>query len=479
MADSFFTLVPERIKFGQFWVEIRKRNRWLIMLRYGAVAMLSFLVLGLYLLDRTIEGFEINILPLFLIAAAILAYNIIFHRIWIILPKIKIWIDGPNATEGQKGLHSLHFSLAQIICDFVSLLLFVYYTGGVESPFYPFFIFHVIIGSLFFTQEVIGTIVTLTVLLSIGGSVLEIIGAIPHHAIIGFLSSPLYDNPAYIIMFFAVFAISLFTSIYLANSIAKELYQRERALTITYSKLENAEKTKSKYVQSVVHDLKTPIAAALTYLNMILEGNLGEIHEAQQKPIERSTARLSSAIHTINDILNISQLQIESSIENIESINICEVFQEIIHDLNVIIESKKLDFTYKCDSENPVIDVEPKLAKLSLANLVSNAVKYTEPGGKIELILDDDKENLRISISDNGIGIPEKEQAKIFNSFYRSSVSKQKGIEGTGLGMSIVSDVVQKYHGTIELISPSYLYSGEDRPGTQFIISIPKKFSVL
>lgn len=479
MADSFFTLVPERIKFSQFWFEIRKRNRWLIMLRYGAVAMLSFLILSLYLLDSTIEGFEINIVPLFLIALGILLYNIMLHRIWIVLPKIKKWMDHADDKEGQKGLHSLHFSLLQIFCDIVSLLLFIYYTGGVESPFYPFFIFHVIIGSLFFTQEVIGTIVTLTVLISIAGSVLEISGVIPHHAIVGFLSSPLYDNPSYIIMFFTVFSISLFTSIYLANSIAKALYQRERALTITYSKLENAEKTKSKYVQSVVHDLKTPIAAALTYLNMILEGNLGEINEAQHKPIERSTARLSSAIHTINDILNISQLQIESSIENIESINICEVFREIVQDLNVIIESKKLDFTYKCESENPVIEVEPKLAKLSFANLVSNAVKYTEPGGKVELILNDDKDNLRISICDNGIGIPEKEQAKIFNSFYRSTVSKQKGIEGTGLGMSIVSDVVQKYHGSIEVHSPSYLYSGEDRPGTQFVISIPKKFSVL
>lgn len=476
--DKFFTLVPERVNFSQFWVEIRKRNRWLIMLRYGAVIMLTFLIIGTAIVKNTIVKINLDVLPLILITLSILVYNIVFHYIWVTLARKRNW-GSSTATHSDKSFHSLHFSLIQIIGDMIALLLFIYFTGGVESPLYAFFIFHVIIGSLFLTQEVTGGIVTIVLMLSITGALLEFNHIIPHHAIEGLLISPLYSNTGYVLIFFSVFGITLYASVYLANNIARELYLRERDLTKAYNDLENAEKTKSRYVQSVVHDLKTPIAAAVTYLNMILEGNLGEVSEPHLKPLERSKTRLTSAIQTINDILQISQLKIESSIENIVSINLNEVFEEIISEVSVIVESKKIEFNYHCNAEDSNVEVEPKLIKLVLANIVSNAVKYTEDSGKIELILSNDKDFCSISIADNGIGIPEKEQEKIFQSFYRSSVSKQLGIEGTGLGMTIVWEVIQKYHGSISLVSPSYLNSGESRPGTQFIIKLPKIYKIL
>ncbi len=477
--DPFFSLVPERIKFGQFWVEIRKRNRWLIMLRYIAIAMLSVLILGMMGIKLISPQVKVDVFPLWIIAFAILCYNVFFHVIWNYLAKKRNWFSSLQTEHPSTGFHSLHFALIQICFDFLSLLLFIYYTGGVESPIYIFFIFHVIIGSLFLTQEVTASIVTVMLMASVTGSILEAHNLIRHHAIEGLLSAPLYNNTAYLIVFFAIFGGTLYISIYLANSIARTLYQRERLLTRAYSDLENAEKSKSKYVQRVVHDLKTPIAAAVTYLDMILSGNLGSINETQQKPLERSKARLSSAIHTINDILEISQLKIESSIENVEEINITLIFAELISDVTDLTESKNIELNYTCDSLEPFIEAEPKLLKLALANIVSNAVKYTDPEGKIEIIISDEKDSCKISVADNGIGIPEKEQEKIFQSFYRSSLSKQRGIEGTGLGMSIVWEVIQKYHGTVELISPCYLKSGPDKPGSQFVVTIPRKFKII
>jgi len=449
------------------------------MLRYGAVLMLSFMILGIVIIKSVFMNINVNLLPLCIITLSILSYNIVFHRVWNHLSLKRNWGSSTSNEELTGGFHSLHFSLIQIIFDLIALLLFIYFTGGVESPLYAFFIFHVIIGSLFLTQEVTGAIVTAVLVSSITGSLLEFNQIIPHHAIVGLLVTPLYNNTGYIIIFFSVFGITLYSSIYLANSIARVLYQRERALTNAYSALENAEKTKSRYVQSIVHDLKTPIAAAVTYLNMILDENLGEVHELQLKPLERSKTRLTSAIQTINDVLNISQLKIESSIENITQIDLNSVIDEICSDMSVIAQSKNIDLHFNCETQEPFIEAEPKLIKLSLANVVSNSVKYTDEGGKIEIELTEEKDFCSISIADNGIGIPEKEQEKIFQSFYRSSLSKQKHIEGTGLGMTIVLEVLKKYHGEIKLFSPSYLDSGENRPGTQIIINIPKKFTLI
>ena len=90
----------------------------------------------------------------------------------------------------------------------------------------------------------------------------------------------------------------------------------------------------------------------------------------------------------------------------------------------------------------------------------------------------DNRDEAVITVIDNGIGIPANEQEKIFNSFFRSSVSKQKEIEGTGLGLSLVKEVIEKYNGTIHLKSPSDIQS-EGRPGTEFIVTIPKQFKRL
>jgi signal transduction histidine kinase len=291
----------------------------------------------------------------------------------------------------------------------------------------------------------------------------------------GVLPAPLYDNTAYLFIFFIFFGITLYLSVYLANSIAKQLYRREKDLTIAYEELENAEKAKSRYVMSVVHDLKTPIAAATTYLNMILEGNLGQVPAEQLRPLERSRLRLNHAITTINDILHISQLKLETGIDKADDVDLNVTFDEIYSEMRVLFRSKNIQYSFWTNSEEKsIIKAEPKLVKLALSNLVSNAYKYTEDGGKVEVRLESGKNGINIRIADNGIGIPDSEKEKIFNDFYRSSVSKSKGIEGTGLGMSIVMQIIQRYGGSVHVESPSYLGSS-DRPGTEFVIFLPER----
>lgn len=263
--------------------------------------------------------------------------------------------------------------------------------------------------------------------------------------------------------------------VYLANSIAKELYRRERSLTTAYKQLEDAEKSKSRYVMSVVHDLKTPIAAVITYLNMLLDGTLGKLREEHERPIIRSKTRLGNAINTINDILYISQLKLETGIENISEINLVEIFDEIQAEMRVLMASKNIDCTFTYQPNNYIIiKGEAKLLKLAFSNLISNAYKYTGENGQVKVSLTESEDSVRISVADSGIGIPRNEIDKIFQDFYRSSISKQRGIEGTGLGMSIVVEIIRRYRGAVNVESPSYLKMSDEWPGTEFIIDLPK-----
>lgn len=480
MGGNFLKLVPERVKFDQFWVEIRKRNRWLIILRYGAVILLTALTIGILILQTIFPKFHINTIQLWIIAGTILIYNVLFHQLWVYLSNKRKWYLQKKSEYIDKGFHSLHFSLMQICFDLLALLLFIYYTGGVETPLFVFFIFHIIIGSLFLPGDIIAILVTIVIGISISGALLELNGIIPHYPISGFLETPLYNNNVYLIFFFGIFGIALYLSVYLANSIAKTLYQRERSLTAAYDELENAEKSKSRYVQAVVHDLKTPIAATLTYLDMILEGNLGEVPKTIMRPIERSKIRLSNAIQTINDILHISQIKLESGLESITKVNLIEIFDEIHREILFLIENKGIIYSFIAeDGEELNIISDPKLLKLALSNLLSNAYKYTESGGIIEIKVNETKDNIVISVADTGIGIPENELNKIFNPFYRTSISKSKGIEGSGLGLSMVAEIVEKFNGKVEAKSPSYLSISADSPGAEFIITLPKTFELM
>lgn len=455
------TLTPKWIMYDEFWRTLKRRNLWIIKLRYVAIALLlSTLVVG-----AIIDSLYVNELYTAAVAFCILLYNITFH------------VTHKRLPEGYAAFNGLHFALIQMSSDFISLLATIYLTGGVESPFYYFFIFHVIIGSLILPRNVVTIMVTVTIAVISVGAWLELRGIIPHVGIEEFLDAPLYLNETYVLAKVGMLTAILYISNYLANSISKELYMRERSLTIAYQKLEEAETAKSRYVMSVVHDLKTPIAAAMTYLNMILDGSLGRVPDAMERPLERSRIRLNNAISIVNDILQLTQLKLAAKPE-IAKVNLTELIDEIYQEMRILFVAKKIRFSTWINSEEDIfIEAERKLLKLCLSNLISNTHKYTEKGGRVEIHIKDEEEKVVIEIADSGIGIPQEEQKKIFQDFYRSSISKKKGIEGTGLGMSVVLHIIRQFKGAIDVQSPSQLSDGSEHPGTAFFITLPKQYS--
>ena len=475
---QLFALLPTEYRQEHFLRTIGKRNRWLINLRFGAFVLLLVIALALLLLNNLLPGFKFNSVPLIIISLIILTYNIIFLKISKTFDKRHTLAPQFDDYRARFKTHDLHFSLLQIVTDFLALMFFIHYTGGVETPLYIFFVFHVIIGSLILPGTMMYLIVSLTLLLTATGAWMEYYGIIPHYSL-NIYPFELYNNPGYLFLFFISFAVGLYLATYLANTIARELYRRENRLAQTLKELEEAEKIKSQYVMTIVHDLKTPIAAAATYVNMIIDGTLGEIQAAQKKPLERIKARLDNAINTINDVLYISKLKAESNIEDFVEVDLIDILNDIYNEMRILIKSKNIDFSIEYDEKSAyTMQAEKKLLQLALANLVSNAVKYTEENGTIKIILKERSQHIKITIADNGIGIPANEQDKIFKDFYRSSISKSKGIEGTGLGLSFVKDVISRLNGKITFKSPSFLQS-KDRPGTQFDIELPKHFSII
>jgi signal transduction histidine kinase len=460
------SLVPSWTQhYDEFWNTLRRRNLWLIKLRYGAVVML---LLVLFIADFIIS---IKLSPtqhysVLLIITIIFLYNILLHY----LRKFVVVTPG--------GFNPIHHSIIQMLLDIISLFLLVYFTGTIESPMFLLFVFHMIIGSLILPGIVIYSIAAgIVIIFSLMVS-LEYKGILYHHSISGFLAYPVYTNFNYIISFTVFFAFLIFISVLLANRIARQLYRNEQMLVESIEKLNKAEEEKQKYIMGVVHELKSPVAAVQSYIQLILQKYLGPLNDKVEQKLNAAGERADEAIRMINNILNISRLRLTDEI-TMESIDLREVICLIVEKQKPEIDAKQI--TVKINDKNKSkfnFRGNRFLIELAVSNILLNAVKYVGVQGLIDISLTSENEGPYLDISDNGIGIPQEEQKKVFKEFYRASNIKNRGYEGTGLGLSIVQQIIKRHGGSITVESPGRL-KNDQNPGSTFRIFLPYQISNL
>jgi len=453
------SLIPNWARSSEeFWNSVKERNLWFIKLRYGAVALLIFLLL-------TIELFlefpltEVQLIAISLITLCILCYNLFLHKI-------------RKKVTPENKFNNLHLSLLQMVLDLTALTLLVHYTGGVETPFYMFYIFHMIIGSMILPGVVIYSLAVLIMLLFSLMIFLEYAAVIPHHAIYRLFDPPIYDNLSYLIVLLVVFSMMMIISVMLANKIARQLYERERQLWETLDKLEKAEAEKQRYIMGVVHEIKTPVAAVQSILDLVIEQFLGPISREISEKLKRARLRTDEAIRLINNVLHISKIKLLDQITT-ESVDLDKLLQEVICKYNMQADMKKVKISFISESVKvPYISGDKALLEMAFSNLIGNGVKYNSAGGIVEISITAGKQNVITRVCDNGIGIPAEDLNKVFNEFYRASNSRSFKFEGSGMGLSVVKQIIKRHGGDIRIESPSRLRES-DRPGTCVTVNLP------
>ena len=223
---------------------------------------------------------------------------------------------------------------------------------------------------------------------------------------------------------------------------------------------------KSEFVALATHQLRTPISAIRWNLEL-LQKNMKETKTENQSryltKIERNTMRM---IALINDFLSVSKLEMGTFASNIESINLTEFFTAILDEYAEKITEKNITIKRSDEPEGLVFDSDSRLLHIIVSNLMSNAVKYVESSGEVTLNFRLVDNKVFINIADNGIGVPEEEVGKLFAKFYRASNAQSHQAEGTGLGLYIVKQSVEKLGGKIEVVS------GRDK-GASFTVVLP------
>lgn len=442
----------------EFWETINRRNDWFIILRYGAAGMLFTLLVVGYLCGLKLTNPQLFWITF--VTISILAYNVI-------LSKLKKYL-----LNSALNFNPVHISVIQMALDLTALSLLVYYTGGIETPLAFLFFFHMVIGSLILPGLLMYAAAGIVVIFYTTLTFLELYSIIPHHTIEGFLKNPVYNNFAYITSFDVIFSFVIIMTVVLTNGIAKQLYKMQEHLLQSIDKIKATEIEKEKYIMGVVHEIKTPVSAVESYLDIILGNILGPLPPKVEEKLKRMKMRTGEAIQMINNILKLSRIKLMDEILK-EEVNIKRVLSSVYSKQKDRIRNKQLCFNYDDSRKNKKnIIGDAFLLEMAFSNLLSNAVKYASDEGKIKILLTDDEEKLYVVIIDNGIGVPKVDQQKVFDQFYRASNTKHTKYEGVGLGLSVVKQIIERHGGKIMLESPSPIAS-EGKPGTSFIVSLP------
>lgn len=452
--------IPEwNRKNDRLWETILRKNTWFIKLRYFAVLfVLLFILLGKSGLLFHLQSYQAA--SLFGMALLALLYNLIFQNR---LERIR---------ENLTCESVFNLSFVQICTDLIVLFLIIHLTGGIESPFAIFVMFHLIIGSIILPRAPMLLITLLIAAFYILIAVLEASGMIAHYPLIGLFPFPMYRYWPYIVVHSFVFTFALLLGFTFLTKITADIFRLEEDLFDSVQQLENADVNKQKYVMAIVHEIKTPLTAIHSFLSLILNKTLGEMPAPIEERLQRSLERSDEAVQLVNNVLRISRLRLLNELTKAD-FNFTSMIQQMIQKVTPIIEEKKLHMECSYDS-GLILNVYGDFTLLNMAiqNIIGNAIKYTHAGGRILIKLMQEPEGLCLTVADSGIGIPAGEFPKIFRDTFRASNAKQKGIEGAGFGLAIVKHIIENHHGTIDIKSPSGIGDSEN-PGTEVEIYIP------
>ena len=223
---------------------------------------------------------------------------------------------------------------------------------------------------------------------------------------------------------------------------------------------------KNEFVSTVSHELRTPLTSIKGYVDLIVDGEAGEINEIQREFLEIVQENSDRLVSLINDMLDISRIESGRIHLKVEPIEVSELVVGAAETFKTMADQSSVELVTSVAEDLPRAAGDRDRVGQVLMNLVSNAIKYSPGGGTATIAARSDGENVVVEVSDTGIGIKPEDQAGLFSKFYRVDSSLTRDIGGTGLGLSICKSIV-------ELLGGKIWAESEFGQGSTFGFSLP------
>ncbi|HXA78258.1 MAG TPA: response regulator [Candidatus Acidoferrales bacterium] len=231
----------------------------------------------------------------------------------------------------------------------------------------------------------------------------------------------------------------------------KEVEAFSRSVVLAKEELERSSKFKDQFLSTMSHELRTPLNAVLGFSDLLGEDRYGPLNEKQRRYVNHISTGGKHLLRLINDILDLSKIEAGRLQLTMETVRVETCFSEACDTLQPLV-SKKGHVLVKHPAQGLSVRADGTRLKQILMNLIGNAVKFTPEGGKIELAARRVGDLVRMEVRDSGPGIPQEEQKRIFEAFYRLT-QNAKAAEGSGLGLAITQRLVELHGGQLGLDS--------------------------
>jgi signal transduction histidine kinase len=244
-----------------------------------------------------------------------------------------------------------------------------------------------------------------------------------------------------------------------------ERTRTERFLAEQNERLRELDRLKDEFVSLVSHELRTPLTSIRGYLELALEdvGTLTEDQRQYLAVVQRNSERL---LRLVGDLLFVAQVDAGRLRIEAEPADLAAIVRESVQGAEPVAAGRGVGLSI--EAEPTRMEGDPaRLAQL-VDNLVSNAIKFTEPGGTVTVRVRPERGAAVLEVSDSGIGIPAEEQEHLFERFFRSSNARRAAIQGTGLGLVIVRAIADAHDGSVSIAST-------ERVGTTFRVELPER----
>lgn len=233
------------------------------------------------------------------------------------------------------------------------------------------------------------------------------------------------------------------------ETLNRELTSASTDVERANQELRTLDEMKSNLLANVSHELQTPLVSIKGYTEMILKGRLGAVTEEQRKGLEVSLRNIDRLIGMINNLLNFSRIERDMAGMTISSFPLPEIVEEAIELVTEEAAARRISLTTRYMSDELLVRADRDKISQVFINLLGNAVKYNRDGGQVQVDVRKGKKGyLIVDVRDTGVGIPKEAIEKIFDRFYRVEGEAPSGAAGSGIGLSIVRDIL-RMHGCI------------------------------
>lgn len=419
-----------------------------LLLHVRARFIVAPLIVAGALIGRHAVGIDqLSVGALSAVAVIVAAYNAVILKL--ALPRR----DPEQAAEHRAVLRTLF--RASMVLDFLALTATVWLLGGARSPFLAFYLFHVVITSLLLSRRTALLAAGLASVLLAGLVMGEYWRVIPTPSPVGAVlgSGPL--DGRYVLTLLLVYPTLFVLVALLLTSLVQILRRAEADRQQKSVELERLSGMRQEFLRVALHDINSPVGVVSMLLRNVRDGLSGPLDERQIDPIDRALRQLSGISELLKDLRLLSELDTTDLSAHSIEVSVAFLLDEVVEEQQDLARAHGHTLRAEGGEGAGFVVGVPRLLKEAIVNYVTNAIKYTPDGGTICVRGFENGGTVRVEVSDNGVGISEEDQKRLFQEFTRVGRGnpKTRSVRGAGLGLSLSRRIAEMHGGRVGVAS--------------------------